>query len=156
MMTGRYRWIAAGLTGLALIIATAHAGAAESAAREAVGLVTRIDFNACEPYQVQAKVMEVRPGKGTFVVAEREVFEMDAVSGTERLRTRHFDLAGNPVEKLRLRAGQFLSVKGFLQPDGHVVAAEIRAIEKPELKRAPYKPVTKARKASRSTSRVNG
>jgi hypothetical protein len=156
MMKGLHRWIAAGLTGLALITAAAQAGAAEPAVGETVGLVTRIDFNACDPYQVQAKVMEVRPGKGTFVVAERQVFDMDVVSGTDRLRTRHFDLAGKPVEKLHLRVGQFVSVKGFLQPDGHVAAAEIRAIEKPEQKRMTYKPVTNARKASRSTSRGNG
>jgi hypothetical protein len=113
--------------------------------------VTRIDFDGSDPFRVRARVMEVRPAKGTFILAEREICEMDVVTGAGHLQTAYFDLAGQPREKLALKVGQWVLVKGYLLPEGHVAATEIRAIEKPAEKRVPYKPVADQARGKRNS-----
>ena len=98
MITRLKRWAAFGLAGLALVgLSAAAATPAEIATHEAPARITRIDFDASEPFQVRARIMEVRPEKGTFVVAEREICETDVDTGADRLRTAVNDM----VEKVR-------------------------------------------------------
>jgi hypothetical protein len=147
-------WMRIALTGALLAAVSAGpAWAAAPAAKEVPSRVTRIDFEECEPFQVRARVMEVRPERETFVVAEREICEMDLITGSGRQQTTYYDISGKPEEKHPYRVGQYLFVKGYLLPTGNVAALEVRAIEKPQEKRRPYKPIENQNKASRSASR---
>jgi hypothetical protein len=151
-MTHRLKWWTSALAGVALIALAAHpALAADKEAKEAPARVTRIDFENSEPYQVRAKVMEVKPAQGTFIVAEREICELDLVTGTGHLHTTHYNLAGNPVEAHAYRVGQYLLVKGYLLPEGNVAATEVRMIEKPQGAPAKYKPIAAQGKGKRGS-----
>lgn len=150
MISRLKRWTIV-LAVLAILSPGTPAGAADRDDREAPARVTRIDFDGSEPFRVRAKVMEVRPAKGTFILAEREICETDVVTEAGHLQTAYFDLSGQPREKLAVRVGQWVLVKGYLLPEGHVAATEIRAIEKPEEKRVPYKPVAAQAKGKRGS-----
>ena len=151
-MTSRLKEWTIVLVVLAIVVpGTAPVGAADRDDREAPARVTRIDFDGSEPFRVRAKVMELRPAKGTFVLTEREICETDVVTAAGHLQTAYFDLTGQPREKLALKVGQWVLVKGYLLPEGYVAATEIRAIEKPEEKRVPYKPVTAQAKGKRDS-----
>jgi hypothetical protein len=157
-MINRLRWwTMAALAGVALVALSAlPVLSADTGGREAPARVTRIDFENSEPFQVRAKVMEVKPEKGTFVVAEREICEMDVISADGRLHTTYYDLAGKSEEKHSYRVGQYVSVKGYLLPEGYVAAVEVRVIEKPQEKRVPYKPIANQGKGSHPGSRGSG
>jgi len=156
MMNILKSWTRLALAGAALIAVTASpVWPAAPPAKEVPARVTQIGFDDCEPFQVRGKVMEVRPERGTFVVAEREICEMDIVTGTGRQHTTYYDISGKPEEKRRYRVGQYLLVKGYLLPAGNVAALEVRVIEKPQEKRAHYKPIANQGQASRSASRRN-
>lgn len=147
-------WIRAALAVAVLVAAPAGpVWSAAPLAKEVPARVTQIGFEECEPFQVRAKVMEVRPERETFVVAEREICEMDLITGSGRQQTTYYDISGKPEEKHPYRVGQYLFVKGYLLPTGNVAALEVRAIEKPQEKRRPYKPIENQNKASRSASR---
>jgi hypothetical protein len=146
-------WIRAALA-VAVLVA-APAGPAWSAApltKDVPARVTQIGFEDCEPFQVRAKVMEVRAERGTFVVAESEICEMDVVTGKGRLQTVYHDLAGQPDSKRQYRVGQYLFVKGYLLPAGNVAAIEVREIEKPKEARVRYKPIANQGRASRRSA----
>ena len=137
------------------VLAVAPASPVWSAAplvKDVPARVTQIGFEDCEPFQVRAKVMEVSHERGTFVVAEREICEMDVATGTGRQQTTYYDLAGKSEPKRQFRVGQYLFVKGYLLPTGNVAAIEVREIEKPKENRAPYKPIANQAKASRRSS----
>jgi hypothetical protein len=157
MANTQIKWIAAAISAMALIALSAlPVLAAAQGNPEAPVQVKRIDFENSDPYQVRGKVMEVQAGKGTFVVAEREIREMDVVTENERLRTMYFDLAGKPEEKRAYRIGQFVFVKGYLTPEGYVAALEVRLIEKPQGKRLPYKPIANKARSSHGGRRGGG
>ncbi len=146
-------WIRAALMGAVLVAAPAEpAWSAAPLAKDVPARVTQIGFEDCELFQVRAKVMEVRPERGTFVVAEREICEMDVFTGNGRLQTVYHDLAGQPDSKRQYRAGQYLFVKGYLLPAGNVAAIEVREIEKPKEARVRYKPIANQAKASRRSA----
>jgi hypothetical protein len=154
MMSTLRSWIRVALAGTILVIVSAGpVWPAAPVANEMPARVTQIGFEDCEPFQVRGKVMEVRAERGTFVVAEREICEMDIVTGTGRQHTAYYDISGKPEEKRSYRVGQYLLVKGYLLPAGNVAALEVRVIEKPQEKRVPYKPIANQGKASRSASR---
>jgi hypothetical protein len=156
MMSTLRSWIRVALAGAALIAVSASpVWPAAPQAKEVPARVTQIGFDDCEPFQVRGKVMEVRAERGTFVVAEREICEMDIVTGTGRQHTTYYDISGKPEEKRPYRMGQYLLVKGYLLPAGNVAALEVRVIEKPQEKRVHYKPIANQGKASRSASRRN-
>jgi hypothetical protein len=156
MMSTLRSWIRVALTGAALIAVSASpVWPAAPQAKEAPARLTQIGFEDCEPFQVRGKVMEVRAERGTFVVAEREICEMDIVTGIGRQHTTYYDISGKPEEKRSYRMGQYLFVKGYLLPAGNVAALEVRVIEKPQEKRVHYKPIANQGKASRSASRRN-
>jgi hypothetical protein len=154
MMSTLKSWMRIALAGAALVaLAAQPVFPADLGAKEAPARVTQIGFEDCEPFQVRGKIMEVRPERGTFVVAEREICEMDIITGAGRQHTTYYDISGNPEEKHPYRVGQYLLVKGYLLPAGNVAALEVRVIEKPQEKRVPYKPIADQGKASRSASR---
>jgi hypothetical protein len=156
MMNILKSWTRLALAGAALIAVTASpVWPAAPHTKEAPARVTQIGFDDCEPFQVRGKVMEVRPERGTFVVAEREICEMDIVTGTGRQHTTYYDISGKPEEKRPYRVGQYLFVKGYLLPSGNVAALEVRVIEKPQGKSAHYKPIANQGKAAHSGSRRN-
>ena len=154
MITRLKRWAALGLTALALAgLSATAASSADTGTHEAPARVTRIDFDASEPFQVRARIMEVKPERGTFVVGEREICETDVDNGADRLRTSYYDLAGKPEQRHPYRVGQYVWVKGYLLPDGYVAATEIRLIDKPAPAAVPYKPIANQKnKRSRSGS----
>lgn len=127
--------------------------AAEPVVKEVLFRVTVLDFDACEPVQIRSKIMEVRPDKGTIVVAEREIREMDVETGGRRIKTAYLNPEGQPEAPGTFRFGQDVFVKGFLHPDGYVAASEIQKIDKPREKKMIYKPVASQSKALRKATR---
>lgn len=113
--------------------------------------VTTINFDECEPVLIRAKIMDVDLKKGTLLVVEREVREMDVTSGGERLKTAYLTIEGKPEPRAAFRPGQYVMVKGFQHSDGYIAATVVQKIEKPADKKVKYKPVAAAKKASRRT-----
>jgi hypothetical protein len=111
--------------------------------------VTTIDFDECEPVLIRSKIMDAHLKKGTLVVAEREVREMDVTSGGQRIKTSYLNIEGKPEPRAAFRAGQYVLVKGFQHPDGYIAASVVQKIEKPAEKKTIYKPVAESRRASR-------
>jgi len=127
--------------------------AAEPGVKEILVQVTALDFDECEPVQIRSKIMEVHADRGTIVVAEREIKEMDVETGGQRIKTAYLNQEGQPAASDAFRVGQDVLVKGFLHPDGYVAASEIQKIEKPHEKKIVYKPVASHSKASRKAMR---
>jgi hypothetical protein len=117
--------------------------------KEPLMCVKTIDFDECEPVLIRSKIMDVHSRKGTLVVAEREVREMDVASGGERVRTAYLTIEGKPELRAAFRVGQYVMVKGFQHPDGYIAASVVQKIEKPSDKKVPYKPVTASKKKAR-------
>jgi hypothetical protein len=130
--------------------------AASEPDKEPLICVTGIDFDDCEPVLIRYKNMDVHPRKGTLVVAEREVREMDVTSGGERLRTEYLNIEGKPELRAAFRVGQYVMVKGFQHPEGFIAASVVQKIEKPADKKINYKPVTAAKKTPRKTPSATG
>ena len=146
-------WIRAALVAAVLVAAPADpVWSAAPLTKDVPARVTQIGFEDCEPFQVRAKVMEVRHERGTFVVAEREICEMDVVTGNGRQQTTYYDLTGKAEAKRHYRVGQYLLVKGYLMPAGNVAAIEVREIEQPKEKRIPYKPIANQGRAARRSA----
>lgn len=146
-------WQAIGLAVLAIIgLAANPARSAEQKVNETASVVKTIDFDACEPVTIRAKIMEVDVEKGTLVVVEREVREIDFDSGGHRIKTSYLNIEGKPEPRAAFRAGQYVLVKGFQHPDGYIAASVVQKIEKPAEKKTIYKPVADNRKAMRRNS----
>ena len=143
-------WQAIGLAVLAIIgLAANPARSAEQKVNETASVVKTIDFDECEPVTIRAKIMEVDVEKGTLVVVEREVREIDFDSGGHRIKTSYLNIEGKPEPRAAFRAGQYVLVKGFQHPDGYIAATVVQKIEKPAEKKTVYKPVAESRKALR-------
>jgi hypothetical protein len=125
---------------------------AEPLAKETAISVKRIDFDECESVDIRAKIMDVRPDRGTLVVAEREIRDMDVEEGGRRIKTTYQSIDGKPESRTAFREGQYVRVKGVLHPDGYVAAFSVQKIEKPVEKKMKYKPVAASQKASRKAS----
>jgi hypothetical protein len=138
------------------LLTSAPWAAAPEPEKESPILVTSIDFDACEPVLIRSQIMEVQLQKGTLVVSEREVREMDVTSDGEQVKTRYLSIEGKPELRAAFRVGQYVMVKGFQHPDGYIAASVVQKIEKPADKKAKYKPVEAAKKASRRTSAAVG
>jgi hypothetical protein len=155
MKTGAIsRWAArlAAVTAAAVLL-TYPAQAAEPVPKEAPNRLTMIDFDACELVQLRAAIMEVRAEKGTIVVAEREIREMDVESGGRQIRTKFLNAEGKPMARPVFHTGDYVQIKGFLHPEGYVAAAEVQRIEKPKGKPVSYTPVAKQKKSIRRPDR---
>ena len=143
--------------GLAVLVAASllacPVGSAEPPKKEAAGRLTTIDFDECEPFQVRARIMEIRPEKGIIIVAEREIKQLDVEVGGRLIRTAFLNMEGKPVPWNAFRAGQHVMVKGLLHSDGYVAAFEVQQIEKPQEKMAPYKPISSQNKLYRKAKR---
>jgi hypothetical protein len=114
-------------------------------------IVKKIDLDECEPVKIRAKIMEVRPDRGTLVVVEREVRDMDVERSDRRIKTSYLSIAGQLEPRDSFRAGQYVLVEGFLHPDGYIAASVIQKIEKPVEQKTKYKPVEASKKAFRKT-----
>jgi hypothetical protein len=111
--------------------------------------VTTIDFDECEPLLIRSKIMEVHPQKGTLVVAEREVREMDVTSEGRRIKTVYLNLDGKAGSRGSFRVGQYVRVKGVLHPEGYIAAFVVQQIDKPIEKNLRYNPIESERKSFR-------
>jgi len=90
-------WQGVGLTVLAIIgLAAYPARSAEQKVNETASVVKTIDLDECEPVNIRAKIMEVGLEKGTLVVVEREVREIDFDSGGQRIKTSYLNIEGKP------------------------------------------------------------
>ncbi len=117
--------------------------------QEPVSLVKQIDLDECDPITIRSKIMEVKPDRGTLVVAEREVRDMDVEKGGRRIKTSYRSIADQSEPRDSFRAGQYVLVEGFLHPDGYIAASLIQKIEKPVEKKTKYKPVERSKKDHR-------
>ena len=146
-------WQGIGLAVLAIIgLAANPAGSAEQKVKEAVSVVKTIELDECEPVNIRAKIMEADAEKGTLVVIERQIREIDFDSGGQRIKTSYLNIEGKPEPRAAFRAGQYVLVKGFQHPDGYIAASVVQKIEKPAEKKTTYKPVADSRKAMRRNS----
>lgn len=147
------RWLAmlAVLSALCLPVpASAAAPENENTAKPA--RLTAIDPDECEPFFVQTRIMEITRERGTLVVAERELREMDAMVGGKRLKTELLGLDGKPEPAAAFRVGQYVKVEGFLHPDGYVAALVVQKIEKPVEPKVKYAPIEKSKKSLRRSA----
>ena len=119
--------------------------------KEASIAVTTIDLNECEPVLIRSRIMEVHLTKGTLVVAEREVREMDVTSGGQQVKTAYLTIEGQPELRAAFRVGQYVMVKGFQHPNGYIAAAVVQKIDKPAYRKMKYKPVEASKKSFRKT-----
>jgi hypothetical protein len=141
-----------GLAVLVLIGLTANLSwSAEPNAKEPMHIVKTIDFDECEPIKIQDKIMGVNPERGTFVVLEREIREIDVEKGGRRIKTSFLSLSGEPEPRDSFRVDQYVLVKGFQHPDGYIAAAVVQKIDKPADRKMKYKPVEASKKAFRKT-----
>jgi hypothetical protein len=127
----RFDWLAAAAAILACIALAPGPAVARDKPNPKSTVLTQIDFDDCDPFQVRAKVMEADPLADTFVVAEKEIRRIDIGSGEKALRTVHLDREGQAEPSGRYRAGEYVVVKGWLHPEGFVAASSIQRIAKP-------------------------
>jgi len=145
-------WRGIGLSLLALIGLWADpVWSTEPEPQEPVSLVKQIDLDECEPITLRSKIMEASPERGTLVVAEREVRDMNVETASRRIKTSYLDIAGQPEPRGLFRAGEYVRVEGYLHPDGYIAASSIQKIEKPVEKKTKYKPIERSKKASRKS-----
>jgi hypothetical protein len=103
--------------------------------------VTTINFDECEPVLLHSKIMEAHSQKGTLVVAEREVREMDVASGNQRIKTAYLGLEGKPESRGSFRVGKYVRVEGVLHPEGYIAAFVVQKIDAPPERKMRYKPL---------------
>jgi len=153
MTTKIASWQGIGSAVLVLIgLAATPAWSVEQKVNETLSVVRTIDLDECEPIKIRAKIMEVHPEKGTLVVVEREIREIDFENGGQRIKTSYLNIAGNPEPRVAFRPGQYVLVKGFQHPDGYIAASVVQKIEKPPEKKTTYKPVAEGQRALRRNS----
>jgi hypothetical protein len=146
------------VAGIVLALASVGLGllpvaAAEKESKAFATRVTAIDFDECDPYQVQDRIMALHPQNGTIVVAERQIRALDVVAGGKRIKTEFLTLDGKPESPSAFSVGQYVWVKGVLHPDGFVAAFVVQKIVKPQEEKFIYKPVLESRAKTRKTGR---
>jgi hypothetical protein len=144
-----------GLAVLVLIGLTAGLSwSAEPNAKEPMNIVKSIDLDECEPIMIRDKIMEVKPERGTFVVLEREIREIDVEKGGRRIKTSFLGIAGEPEPRDSFGAGQYVLVDGTLHPDGYVAAFVVQKIVKPQDVKFISKPKVESQAKARKTGRA--
>ncbi len=114
------RWLFRAILTISLTIAWGSGSAlAESAA------ITPADIRFSEPYEITAKIMEIDYGKDRLIVAEREVYVMDFVIGSEAIKTVITNNDGDRVLFGDLERGQKVRISGMKLPDGRVIAEDL-------------------------------
>ena len=114
------RWLFRAILTISLTIAWGSGSAlAESAA------ITPADIRFSEPYEITAKIMEIDYGKIRLIVAEREVYVMDFVIGSEAIKTVITNNDGDRVLFGDLERGQKVRISGMKLPDGRVIAEDL-------------------------------
>jgi hypothetical protein len=126
--------------------------AAPEPVKESPVTVTAIDLDECDPVLIRSRIMEVHLAKGTLVVAEREVREMDLTGGGQQVKTAYLNIAGQPELRAAFRVGQYVMVKGFQHPEGYIAAAAVQKIDKPVDRKMKYKPVEASKKSFRKAA----
>jgi hypothetical protein len=155
MDIGSIRRCAAGIfLALAVVgLGLAPVDAAGNNGRPLAPRVTAIDFNACEPYQVRAQIVDRDPENGTIVVAEREIRMLDVNGGAGPIKTEFLTPDGKPESPSAFAVGQYVWVKGVLHPDGYVGAFVVQRINKPQDEKFIYKPVAESKAKARRAVR---
>lgn len=87
--------------------------------------LTELDFDACEPFRVAARIMEANE---KLMVAEKEIRLMDVSSGGNRRTTALLDYEGKVESLAAFHKGDLVLVEGFSHPDGFVAASKIQKI----------------------------
>jgi hypothetical protein len=143
-----------GLALLVLIGLTANLSwSAAPNAKEPMNIVKTIDFDECEPVKLRDKIMEVNPERGTFVVLEREIREIDVETGGRRIKTSFLGIAGEPEPRDSFGAGQYVLVNGTLHPDGYVAAFVVQKIVTPQDVKSISKPNAESQARARKAGR---
>jgi hypothetical protein len=101
-----------------------------------------LDFDASDPVEYQARIMEIDYEKAQLVVAEDPILIVDLMVAGERLATRVTDANGKPKPLAFFKAGDMVFIQGFKNADGVVFAAVIQKII---LKKGKIKYVPKTR-----------
>ena len=95
-------------------------------------ILTNFSFDDCDPFEAQAVVMDIFPGKGKFIAAEQTIYVVDMPLGGQRFTTEMTNANGSQLDFGSLRRGQWIHVKGFKHIDGGVVASWVQKIDPPE------------------------
>ena len=97
-------------------------------AQEIPQIIYELDYNDCDPVNLQGAVMSVNPKNKTITVAEREIRLMDVGADDQRIKTALMNTEGKPEKIESFKAGQLVRVEGFEHPDGFIGASKIQKI----------------------------
>jgi hypothetical protein len=87
--------------------------------------ITPADIRFSEPYEITASIMEIDHGKDRLIVAEREVYAVDFVIGSEAIETVISNGDGDGILFADLERGQKVRISGMKLPDGRVIAEDL-------------------------------
>lgn len=80
------------------------------------------------PFELTAPIMEIHRGKNMLIVAEKEIYTVDLMVGSEHLLTIFSDAEGGAVAFESLKRGQTVLVRGLELPDGRIIAELIQLV----------------------------
>ncbi len=113
--------------------------------------IENFSFDDCDPFQAQARIMEVNVQKAELIAAEQTIHVVNWRFEDRQLTTELTNADGDPLDLGSLRQGQWVLVKGFKHIDGGVIASLIQRIEPPQRSRPV---VRKINKISRRKQRI--
>ena len=87
--------------------------------------ITPENMEYSEPFEVTAKIMDIDYGEKMLVVAEKKIYVVDLMIGTESVRSILSDVNGRPISFDSLHRGNRVTVKGVLLSDGRVIAEKL-------------------------------
>ena len=113
--------------------------------------IENFSFDDCDPFQAQARIMDVNAQKAELIAAEQTIYVVNWRFDDRQLITELTDADGDPLDLGSLRQGQWVLVKGFKHIEGGVIASLIQRIEPPQRSRPVVRQIIKT---SRRNQRI--
>ena len=83
------------------------------------------DLKYSDPFEVKSRIMEIDYGNNMVIIAEKKVYVVDLMIGSQSLKTALSDADGEAILFDSLDRGQTVMVRGMKLPDGRVIAGEL-------------------------------
>ena len=94
-----------------------------------------LDFDASDPVELRARIMEIDYEKAQLLVAEEVIYVVDFMIGEHRFFTEVTDAEGNPNIIESFNQGDLVLIKGFKTSDGVIFASLLQKAKKQGNKR---------------------